>query len=304
MKVRAPATSANLGPGFDVFGLALKEPYDVVELRRISEKIVRISAVEGYSVPLNPEENTGGYVALNMMKTFDLSEGVELKIWKNIKPGSGLGSSAATAAAVAYAMNRLFNLDLTRRELVNYAALGEKVSAGTPHLDNVTPAIYGGFVIVSSRDPLTIYSMDPPDDLGVVIALPDVEKGSTRRAREVIPKEIPLSSLVHNVGKASALAAGMALKNLEMIKDGMNDAVVEPARARAGIIPRYEEVKMLSKRFDAGIAVSGAGPAIIGVIEKDRRTELAEALRDLYTSKGYRCVVYVTEPGPGVSEVE
>ncbi len=304
VKVKAPATSANLGPGFDVFGLALKEPYDIVELRPVSGKVVKISVVEGYPIPITPEKNTGGYVALNMIKAFDLPEGVELKIWKKIKPGSGLGSSAATAAAVAYAMNELFDLNLGREELVSYAALGEKVSAGVPHLDNVAPAIYGGFVIISSKDPPVIYSIDPPDDLGVVIALPDFEKGSTRMAREVIPEKVPLSSLVHNVGKASALAAGMALKSMSMIKRGMSDLVVEPARAKAGIIPGYEEVRKLGRRLDAGIAVSGAGPAIIGIIERDRRTELAEELKKFYASRGYRCEVYVTEPGPGIFAVE
>ncbi|RLG05218.1 MAG: homoserine kinase [Thaumarchaeota archaeon] len=304
MIVRAPATSANLGSGFDVFGMALREPYDLVEVRRIPEKAVRIRSTAGYQIPLNPEENTGGYVALELMKAFDLPEGVELKIWKRIRPGSGLGSSAATAAAVAYAVNLLFDLRLSREDLISYAALGEKVSAGTPHPDNVAPAICGGFVIVSSRDPLKVYSIEPPEELGVVVALPEFEKGSTRRAREVIPREVPLSSLVHNVGRASTLAAGMALKNINMIKDGMKDAVIEPARAKAGMIPEYEEVRRLGERLDAGIAVSGAGPAVIGLIEKGRRAELAEALKELYASRGYRCEVYVTEPGPGVSEIE
>lgn len=304
MIVKAPATSANLGSGFDVFGLALREPYDVVEVRRIPEKVVRIRVMAGYSIPLSPEENTGGYVALKLMKSFDLPEGVELKIWKRIRPGSGLGSSAATAAAVAYAVNLLFDLKLSREALISYAALGEKVSAGTPHPDNVAPAICGGFVIVSSKNPLKVYSIEPPEDLGIVVILPEFEKGSTRRAREVIPIEVPLSSLVYNVGRASTLAAGMALKNINMIKNGMKDAVIEPARAKAGMIPEYDEVKKLGEQLDAGIAVSGAGPAVIGLIEKNRRAELAEALKKHYASRGYRYEIYVTEPGPGVSEIE
>ncbi len=304
LRVRAPATSANLGPGFDVFGLALREPYDVVEAEHIPDRRVEIEVLEGYRVPTKPEENTGGYVALRMIEGLGLSGGTRLRIWKRIKPGSGLGSSAATAVAAAYAVNKLFDLGLGREELVKYAALGELVSAGVPHLDNVAPAIYGGFVIVCQEPELRIYSIDPPPDLGVVVVLPDVEKGSTKRAREVVPREVPLRSLVHNVARATILVAGMALKNINMVKKGMDDVVVEPARARAGIIPEYEEVKRLGEELDAGIAVSGAGPAVICVIEKDRRNLAAEALERFYASRGYGAQVYVTEPGPGVTEIE
>ena len=303
MRVRAPATSANLGAGFDVFGLALREPFDVLEVELIPEKAVRVRLVDGYPVPLKPEENTGGYVALRMLEDFDLSKGVELRIWKRIKPGSGLGSSAATAAATAYAVNKLFDLGLSREKLVEYAALGELVSAGSPHPDNVAPAIYGGFTIISSRSPLRVYAISPPRGLGVVVALPDFEKGSTRRAREVLPRAVELDKHVYNLGMAAALAAGMALGDIKMIKEAMNDLIVEPARAKAGIIPLYGEVKRLGERLDAGIAVSGAGPAIIGLIEEERRGVLAEELKRLYTSRGYRCRIWVTEPGSGVSEI-
>ena len=304
MRIKAPATSANLGAGFDVFGLALKEPYDIVDATRIPEKNVRIKLVEGYEIPLEPEENTGGYVALRMIEDFDLPEGIELRIWKRIKPKSGLGSSAATAAAAAYALNKLFDLSLSREKLVEYAALGELISAGSPHPDNVASAIYGGFTMILSRNPLKIYAVDPPADLGVVIVLPVVEKASTKKAREILPKMIELERYVYNVGMAASLVAGMSLGNIEMIKEGMNDLVVEPIRAKAGIIPEYEEVKELGRRLNAGIAVSGAGPAIIGVIEKERRKVLAKELEKLYTSRGYGCRVYITEPGPGVSELE
>ncbi|MCS7132712.1 MAG: homoserine kinase [Aigarchaeota archaeon] len=302
MRVRSPATSANLGSGFDVFGMALREPYDLIEAERLPERAVELEIVGGYQVPLKPEENTGGYVALEMIRDFDIGGGVKFRIWKNIKPGSGLGSSAATAAAAAYAVNKLYGLGLSATELVEYAARGELVSAGAAHVDNVASAIYGGFIIISSRNPLKIYSIRPPSGLGAVVVLPNVEKGSTRRAREVLPSSIPLHHLVHNVGAASTLAAGMALGDPEMIKWGMRDVVVEPARSSAGIIPEYDGVKALGERFGAGVAVSGAGPAIIALIEREKRSELAVALKEFYRSRGYECVVYVTEPGPGVSE--
>ncbi|RLF99156.1 MAG: homoserine kinase [Thaumarchaeota archaeon] len=304
MRVKVPATSANLGAGFDIFGLALKEPYDIVEVKRISEKTVRIKLMEGYEIPLEPKENTGGYVALRMIEDFDLPEGVELRIWKGIKPKSGLGSSAATAAAAVYALNKLFDLNLPREKLVEYAALGELISAGSPHPDNVASAIYGGFTMILSRNPLKVYAVNPPEDLGVVIVLPVVEKSSTRKAREILPKMIEFEKHIYNVEMAATFVAGMILGNIEMIKDGMNDLIVEPVRAKAGIIPEYEEVKELGRRLNAGIAVSGAGPAIIGVVKKEKRKILAEELKKFYTSKGYECKIYVTEPGPGVFEIK
>ncbi|HID19169.1 TPA: homoserine kinase, partial [Candidatus Bathyarchaeota archaeon] len=110
LKIRCPATTANLGAGFDVFGLALREPFDLLEVT-VEGNGVEI-VVEGYPVPTEPERNTGGYVALKMMEDFGVEKGVRIKIVKRIKPGSGLGSSAATASGVAYALNRLFNLNL------------------------------------------------------------------------------------------------------------------------------------------------------------------------------------------------
>mgnify|MGYP000123670250 CR=1 FL=1 len=301
IKVRCPATVANLGAGFDVFGMALKEPYDIIEVK-VQEKGVEID-VEGYEVPTKPEENTGGYVALRMLEDFNLEYGVKIRIFKRIKPGSGLGSSAATASGVAYAMNKLFDLRLSMNRLVEYAALGETVSAGVPHADNVAPAIYGGFTVIASREPLKVLRFKPPP-MGVVIALPDVEKGSTKLARAVIPKMIPLESMVRNVGYASMLAIGMVTGDVSLVKMGMNDCVVEPARAEAGILKGFKLFKKVGLEVDAGVAASGAGPAVVGVVEKEKVEMLYEAFKGVCRSLGLGCMFYKTEPGDGICEIE
>ncbi|RLI29261.1 homoserine kinase [Candidatus Bathyarchaeota archaeon] len=301
IRVGCPATVANLGAGFDIFGMALKEPYDIVEVR-VRENGVKI-VVEGYEVPTKPEKNTGGYVALKMLDDFGLECGVEIKIFKRIKPGSGLGSSAATASGVAYALNKLFDLRLSLNRLVEYAALGETVSAGVPHADNVAPAIYGGFTVIASRKPLKVLRFKPPS-MGVVIALPDVEKGSTKLARAVVPRMVPLESMVQNVGYASILAIGMATGDISLVKMGMNDCVVEPARAKAGILKGFKLFKKAGLEVGAGVAASGAGPAIVGVVEKEKVETLYEAFKGVCRSLGLSCMVYKTEPGDGISEIE
>ncbi|MEM3104577.1 MAG: homoserine kinase [Candidatus Bathyarchaeia archaeon] len=297
VRLKCPATVANLGAGFDVFGLALKEPYDIVVVEK-SDRGVEVE-VEGYNVPKNPEENSGGYVALKMMRDFAIDSGIRLKIIKRIKPGSGLGSSAATAAGVAYALNEIFNLNLGLEALVEYASLGETVSAGTAHADNVAPALYGGFTIIASHNPLKVLNFKPPE-VGIVVALPHIEKGSTRVAREVLPKYVPLEYMVRNIAYASTLVAGFVTGNTDLIKMGMNDCVVEPARANAGILRGFIQFKEAGVRIGAGVAASGAGPAGIGLIEKHSVDTLYNAFERVCKALGVSYTIYKTEPGDGI----
>jgi len=300
IKLKCPATVANLGAGFDVFGLALKEPYDIIEVEK-SDSGIEIQ-VEGYSVPKNPEENTGGYVALRMFRDFAINSGVKLRIIKRIKPGSGLGSSAATAAGVAYALNEIYQLNLSLDVLVEYASLGEIVSAGTAHADNVAPALYGGFTMIASRDPLKVLCFKPPE-VGIVVALLHFEKGSTRIAREVLPRQIPLEHMVKNVAYASTLVAGIVSGNIDLIKMGMNDCVVEPARAKAGILKGFTLFKDVGVKVGAGVAASGAGPAVIGLVEKHLVDKLYDAFEDVCKVLGLSYTVYKTEPGNGICKL-
>jgi len=242
--VKAPATTANLGPGFDVFGLALAEPNDKVTLTSIPENIkIEVTGLSAETIPTVPAKNTASMVANQMLKEFSLKTGVQIKIERGILPGMGLGSSAASAAAVAYGLNRMFNLKLDNKQLIRLAAKGEVASAGSEHADNVSAAICGDFVIVKSYNPLEIVNLKSPPDMEVCVAFPHIATPSnkTEKARSVVPKLVPMDKLIYNLGKAAAMASGFATGDVDLIGASMSDAVAEPARAF--LIPGYQQVK-------------------------------------------------------------
>ncbi|MBW9224029.1 homoserine kinase [Methanothermococcus sp. SCGC AD-155-E23] len=296
IKVISPATSANLGPGYDIFGLALSEPYDTITLSKSEEGISISLRGEGADrIPEDVDRNTAGVVAREMIKDFNIEEGVKIEIEKGIRPGSGLGSSAASSAGVAFAMNELFNLNLSKLELVKYASLGEVISAGFPHADNVAPAIYGGFTMVINYNPLEILHI--PVDFKVLVALPDVEV-STKKAREILPNSIPLRSMVNNVGKACGMVYSLFKKDLELFgRCMMGDVVVEPYRSK--LIPGYLEVKERVRDLVYGITISGSGPAVIILPKEDKVSQIEEVLDEVWG-----CPVYHTNVGPGVQVLE
>jgi homoserine kinase len=297
IRVTVPATTANLGAGFDVFALALKSPVDLMTVEKIPSGIIIES--HGYPIPLDLTRNCASVVASELLQAFNIREGVKIQITKQIFPGSGLGSSAASSVGAAYAINQLFTLNLSLRELAFYASKGEVVSAGVPHYDNVVAGLWGGFTITHSYSPLRVAQFTPPPQLGIIVILPNVSKGSTESARKILPTQILRKNVVFNIGKAAVLAAGMASQNLDLIIAGMDDCIVEPARAHAGLLRKFSEIKKTGVKLHAGIAASGAGPAILGIIEKKRRQELIDALSQIYKRIGLSFKVYRTEPGKG-----
>jgi homoserine kinase len=306
--VRAPATTANLGPGFDVFGLALEKPNDKVTLTLIPKGVkIEVCGLSAETIPTVPEKNTAGVVANQMLKEFSLKTGVQIKIEKGILPGMGLGSSAASAAAVAYGLNRMFNLKLDNKELIRLAAKGEVASAGFEHADNVSAAICGDFVIVKSYNPLEIVNLNSPPDMEVCVALPHIATpmSKTEKARLVVSKLVPMDKLVHNVGNAAAMASGFAKGDVDLIGKSMLDAIVEPARAF--LIPGYQQVKENALKAGAcGVAISGAGPAMIAIVNKKKvdSSKIAEAMKEGFKSAGFNASAFATRPGGGVRLLE
>ncbi len=307
--VKAPATSANLGPGFDVFGLAIEKPSDKVTITRIASSgiKIRISGLSAETISPIPERNTAGVVANLMIKEFSLKNGVAIRIEKGIWPGRGLGSSAAPAAAVAYGLNKMFNLNLTNEQLVRFASKGEIASAGSEHADNASAAVCGNFVIIRSYNPVEIVELKAPVDMEVCVAFPhmDIPTGKTAKARAVVPKMVPLEKLVHNVGKAAAMASGFAMGDVDLIGKSMCDAIVEPARAF--LIPGYMQVKENALRAGAcGVTISGAGPAVIAVLNKRKAdaTRIAEAMKEGFKTAGYESTAIATKPGRGAHIME
>jgi len=301
--VKVPATSANIGPGFDVFGLALENPTDIVTLVHTAAGVkIEVSGFSAKRISTVPKKNTAGVVANLMLNEFSLKTGLCINIKKGIWPGKGLGSSAASAAAVAYGINTMFNLKLPNEQLVQFAAKGEVASAGYEHADNVSAAVYGGFVIVKSYNPLEIVSLKVPSDMECCVAFPHINTPSakTEKARLIVPRTVPLEKLVYNIGQAAALASGFATGDVELIGKSMNDSIVEPARA--SLIPGYMKVKSRASEAGAsGTTISGAGPAVIAIVDKKRAVaaKVAAAMKEGFESDGYEATAFVTKPGKG-----
>jgi len=288
--VIAPSTTANLGPGFDVFGMALDLSCDRLEASLDGEGVgLEVSSPFRVEVPSDPARNTAGVVARLLLERAGKRLGVRLRLDKGVRPGCGLGSSGASAAAAAVALNELLGLGLSRFELVSYAAKGEAASAGAAHADNVSPAILGGFTLVRSYDPLDVLRLRVPRNLRVAVAIPEIEvpEDKTKIARSILPREIPLPHMVRNVGNAAGMIAGLLQGDVALVGRCMSDQVVEPVRAR--LIPGYDRVKRAAVEAGAsGVTISGAGPAMLAVVDSEqvRAEDVAEAMREGFELEG------------------
>ena len=274
--VRAPCSTANLGPGYDVFGLALDALFDKVRLTKSSTQGISIRVSGSDTVPSRPEANSAGRVVSRMCKDYGIESGIEIEVEKGIPAGYGMGSSGASSAATALAFKTLFELTIDDDKLVELASEGELASAGSKHYDNVSASLLGGFVIchISSRERISFIRLAPPNDLCLVVAVPriPVPERKTQVARSVLPKEVPLKSVVHNISAASAIVAGFATADVKMIAGGIDDIIVEPARK--GLIKGYSEVKESAICAGAlAVTISGAGPSLIAILESDAKSD-------------------------------
>ena len=295
--VRAPSSTANLGPGFDTFGLAIDAFYDEVTLTKTKKGI---TIVTDDNIPTNPENNTAGLVVKNMKKKLKIKNGVEIQIKKGIPAGFGMGSSAGSAAATAVAFGKLFKIKLNSNQLVEFAGFGEKASAGTIHYDNVAASVLGGFVIVKTN-PLNVISIDSPTNLRMCVAVPkiDVPKKKTKVSRGVIPKKVKLTDAVLNLSNASAIVAGFIKKDPELIGNSIKDVIVEPARQH--MIPGYEKVKQNALKAGAyGVTISGAGPSVIAFSKNSfDLKKISTAMAKGFKTADIECQTIVCKPSKG-----
>ena len=299
IKVRAPSSTANLGPGFDVFGLALDAFFDQV---KITKKGKKVKIVSPDSIPQNPKKNTAGLVANHMIKKFRIKSGLEIEIKKGVPAGFGMGSSAASAAATAVAINKLFNLKLDSNSLVKFAGIGEKASAGSIHYDNVAASVLGGFVIVKTN-PLDIIKIDPPKDLVLCVAIPQLKTPpkKTKVSRSVIPTKIKLNDSVINLANAAAIVAGFTKKDSKLIGSSIKDVIVEPARQH--LIPGFKTVKNNALKAGAlGVTISGAGPSVIAFSTKSSNLKkITKSMEKGFESAKVKCYTVICHPSRGAN---
>ena len=320
----APSSTANLGPGFDIFGLAVDAFDDYVTIKRSTINSpndgntgsykpngtdefsfqIRIEVIGQYheSIPVEASRNSAGLAVLKIIKDFDIRESFSVTVKKNIPPGFGMGSSAASAAAAVMAINTLLDLHISKSDLVRFAAEGEKASAGSLHYDNVAASILGGFVLVRpfSTIPEFIHII-PPKNLYLVFAIPnlDVPAKKTEHARKVLPEKVPLGHVVHNLSNASTVVAGFLLKDVNMIARGVEDIIVEPARKH--LIPCFDNVR--ANALDAGalaVTISGAGPSMVAIVsDEDRMEAIADSMRNGFRQCDLICTTVKCSPSQG-----
>lgn len=299
--VKAPSSTANLGPGFDVFGLALDAYYDQI---RLEKSLGGIKIHSSSSIPLVPEKNSAGLVVKAMAREFKIKSGLVLKINKGVPAGFGMGSSAASASAAAVAFDALFDLDLEPNRLVEFAGIGEKASAGSIHYDNVAASTLGGFVIVRTN-PLDVIRIEPPRDLVLCVAIPMlvVPTKKTQVSRGVLPKKVKLSDSVQNLSNAAAIVAGFMKKDTSLIGSSIKDIIVEPARQH--LIPGFSQVKENAINAGAlGVTISGAGPSVIAFASESSNTKkICSAMAKGFASAKTRCNTIICRPSKGATVV-
>ncbi|MFH1848847.1 MAG: homoserine kinase [archaeon] len=306
IRVFAPATIGNIGPGFDVLGMAINGIGDVVEAARIPEKRVIIENITGDEglLPRDAEKNTAGIAARHVLDMIGAKDGISLVIHKQMPSGSGLGSSAASAAGAAYAVNCLHGSRLSEDEMILCATKAEEVVSGGFFADNTAPCILGGATLTRSCEPLDVIQLGTICSLIVVIVSPDFEL-LTKHARAVMPKTVALESAVANMANACLIVAAFSKNDYDLLSRCINDRIAEPARA--GLIPGFYDVKSAALNAGAhGCTISGAGPSVFAITNNLIDAEKIEAAMKLaFLRHNLKCRVYISHvPLKGVRKIE
>ena len=297
LKIFAPATVANVSCGFDSLGFAVDAIGDEMTFTKTPEKGVTITNITGADLTYDVDENAASAVVKKILLEANADFGIALTIHKGFSPGSGLGSSAASAAGAAFGANQLLGNIYSDLELTKFAMFGEEVACGTPIADNVSAAIYGGFVLVRSYSPLEIIKLPVPSELRVVAIHPQIEV-KTKDARDVLPTEIALKDAVTQWANVGGLISGLYTDNYNLISNSLVDIIVEPARKN--LIPFFDDVKNSAIKAGAlGAGISGSGPTIFALCKGDEIAKnVFNAIEESYRDKGIDFEMFISEVNP------
>ncbi len=290
--VQSPATIANLVCGFDILGLCLDQPNDTMEVRLLDKPGITVTSKDGFPLPTDPAQNTAGAPLIAMLEELDRSIGFEVIISKQIKPGSGIGSSAASAAGAVVAANHLLGNIFSKEDLVRFALFGEKVASGVKHADNIAPCIYGGITLIRSIFPIDIIPIPAPP-LHITVVHPQIEV-RTSDARQILRKQVLLKDAIRQWGNIAGLVAGFMKQDYDLIGRSLEDVIIEPVRSI--LIPGFDEVKTKCKEAGAlGGGISGSGPSVF-MFSKDAATaaQIEVIMQNIYTRIGLDHHTYVT----------
>lgn len=300
ISIKVPATIANIVCGFDVLGMAVKEPFDEMTVSISAVPGIRIEHLDDFGLPAEAGKNVAGVALealLNAMEsrcaaTGQQVPGFDITITKRIMPGSGLGSSAASSMGAVAAANALLNNVFSYSDLVRFAMEGEKLAGGVAHADNVAPCLYGGVTVLNSAKPPQVTAIPAPP-LWVAIVHPQIEV-KTSDSRRIIKKDVPLKTAIEQWSNIAGLVAGFCTENYKLIGDSLRDVIFEPVRSM--LIPGFEEVKEQSLKAGAlGGGISGSGPSIFMLCEQERvARQVEKEMKFVYDTMGLPYKTYVT----------
>ena len=293
IRVFAPATVANISCGFDVLGCCLDNVGDEMQISLSDKPGVRITKIDGADLPLATNKNVAGVAVIALLEALnDTTTGVDIEIYKKIKAGSGIGSSAASSAGAVWGVNELLNKPFTPQQLVAFAMVGEELASGNPHADNVAPALLGGFTLVRSYEPLDVLKLNTPEDLYMTIIHPQIEV-KTADSRRVIKNNVPLKKAITQWGNLGGFITGLYTNDYDLLGRSLDDVIIEPLRSI--LIPKFEEVKAAAITNGAlGSGISGSGPSIFALSKgKETAEKVAKAINEIYTPTGITFDIHV-----------
>ena len=268
INIFAPASVANVSCGFDVLGFCLDTIGDIMKVSKTKTKGISVGTLKGQKIPIDPLKNVACVAANALLNDFPTNGGFQIDIEKKIKPGSGIGSSAASAAGAVFAINELLGKPYSRSQLVKFAMVGESLASGDAHADNLAPVLLGGFTLVRSNKTLDIIKLPSPKDLIATIIHPKIEL-KTIHSRAILNREIPLTKAVEQWGNLGAFVSALYTNDYELLSRSMKDKVIEPARAI--LIPKFKEIKESAIEAGAlGSGISGSGPSVYALSKGEK----------------------------------
>ena len=281
VSVFAPASVANISCGFDVLGVCLDNVGDTIHVQETSKPGIEITKIIGQDLPLEATKNVAGVAGLALLADYGRDKGFQIQIEKGIKPGSGIGSSSASAAGAVVGINQLLGNPYTREQLITFAMEGERVACGTAHADNVSPVLLGGFTLVRSVNPLDVVTLNSPLELVVTIIHPEIEV-KTADARAVLLDKLHLKQAVAQTANLGALVTGLFREDYDLIRRSLVDHIVEPVRSM--LIPRFNELKNRANEAGAlGTGISGSGPSVFALSKgMDTAQKVGLAMQKVY----------------------